>query len=165
MIVLSIVVFINLISLLSLIFFHISNSYSCFFSGERMAFISVFLTLPLSIILFKNQRKTLLLFLIITMCVAPFVTKNTRFDEIKNVIAQNEDKKTYFSEYFLSSINFNGMTEKLIKERPGMPLRVAKAVTLATVYALHADLVIEECKKEERFEDIIDEDVLYEENQ
>ena len=58
---------------------------SCFFSGERMAFISVFLTLPLSIILFKNQRKTLLLFLIITMCVAPFVTKNTRFDEIKNV--------------------------------------------------------------------------------
>ena len=57
------------------------------------------------------------------------------------------------------------MTEKLIKERPGMPLRVAKAVTLATVYALHADLVIEECKKEERFEDIIDEDVLYEENQ
>ena len=75
------------------------------------------------------------------------------------------DKKAYFSEYFLSSINFNGMTEKLIKERPGMPLRVAKAVTLATVYALHADLVIEECKKEERFEDIIDEDVLYEENQ
>ena len=50
------------------------------------------------------------------------------------------------------------MTEKLIKERPGMPLRVASII--ATVYALHADLVIEECKKEERFEDIIDEDVL-----
>ena len=62
---------------------------------------------------------------------------------------RKEDKKAYFSEYFLSSINFNGMTEKLIKERPGMPLRVAKAVTLATVYALHADLVIEECKKED----------------
>ena len=43
------------------------------------------------------------------------------------------------------------MTEKLINERPGMTLRVAKAITLATVYALHADLVIEECKKEERF--------------
>ena len=40
---------------------------------------------------------------------------------------RKEDKKAYFSEYFLSSINFNGMTEKLIKERPGMPLRVAKA--------------------------------------
>ena len=78
---------------------------------------------------------------------------------------RKEDKKAYFSEYFLSSINFNGMTEKLIKERPDMPLRLAKAVTLATVYALHADLVVEECKKEERFEDIIDEDVLYEENQ
>ena len=57
------------------------------------------------------------------------------------------------------------MIEKLIKERTSMPLRVAKAVTLATVYALHADLVIEECKKEDRFEDIIDEDVLYEKNQ
>ncbi len=57
------------------------------------------------------------------------------------------------------------MIEKLIKESPSMPLRVAKAVTLATVYALHADLVIEECKKEEQFEDIIDQDVLYEENQ
>ena len=78
---------------------------------------------------------------------------------------RKEDKKAIFSEYFLSSINFNGMTEKLIKERPGMPLRVAKAVTLATVYALHADLVIGECKKEERFEDIIDVDVMYEENQ
>ena len=54
------------------------------------------------------------------------------------------------------------MTDDSLK---GTPLRVAKAVTLATVYALHADLVIEECKKEERFEDIIDQDVLYEENQ
>ena len=78
---------------------------------------------------------------------------------------RKKDKKAYFSEYFLSSINFNGMTEKLIKERPGMPLRVAKAVTLATIYVLHADLVIEECKKEDRFDDIIDENVLYEENQ
>ena len=66
------------------------------------------------------------------------------------------------------------LTTSLLKEigedpsREGLlntPLRVAKAVTLATVYALHADLVIEECKKEDRFEDIIDEDVLYEENQ
>ena len=56
------------------------------------------------------------------------------------------------------------MTEKLIKECPSMPLRVAKAITLATIYRLHADLVIEECRKEERFEDIVDEDVLYEEN-
>ena len=78
---------------------------------------------------------------------------------------RKEKKKSYFSEYFLSSINFNGMTEKLIKESPDMPLRVAKAITLATVYALHADLVIEECKKEEHFEDIIDHDVLYEESQ
>ena len=31
-----------------------------------------------------------------------------------------------------------------------MPLRAAKAITLATVYSLHADLVIEECKSEER---------------
>ena len=77
---------------------------------------------------------------------------------------RKEGKKSYFSEYFLSSINFNGMTEKLIKERPDMPLRVAKAITLANIYALHADLVIEECKKEKQFEDIIDEDVLYEEN-
>ena len=72
---------------------------SCFFSGERMAFISVFLTIPLSIILYKNQQKTLLLFLIITICIAPFVTKNTRFDEIKNVITQKEDKKTYFQNF------------------------------------------------------------------
>ena len=86
--------------------------------------------------------------------------------EIKIItFPRKKEKKSYFSEYFLSSINFNGMTEKLIKERPGMPLRVAKAVTLATVYALHADLVIEECKREDRFEDIIDEDVLCEENQ
>ena len=76
---------------------------------------------------------------------------------------RKEDKKALFSEYFLSSINFNGMTEKLIKECPSMPLRVAKAITLATIYRLHADLVIEECRKEERFEDIVDEDVLYEE--
>ena len=86
--------------------------------------------------------------------------------EIKIItFPRKKEKKSYFSEYFLSSINFNGMTEKLIKERPDMPLRVAKAVTLATVYALHADLVIEECKKEDHFEDIIDEGVLYEENQ
>ena len=78
---------------------------------------------------------------------------------------RKEDKKAYFSQYFLSSINFDGMTEKLIKERPDMPLKVAKAITLATVYALYADLVIKECKKEEQFEDIIDEEVLYEENQ
>ena len=78
---------------------------------------------------------------------------------------RKEDKKAFFSEYFLSSINFNGMTEKLIKERPDMPLRVAKAITLANIYALHADLVIEECKKEEQFEDIIDQDDLHEETQ
>ena len=46
-----------------------------------------------------------------------------------------------------------------------MPLKVAKAITLATVYALHADLVIEECKKEEQFEDIIAQDDLHDETQ
>ena len=44
-----------------------------------------------------------------------------------------------------------------------MPLRAARAITLANVYAMHADLVIEECKKEESFEDIIDEGTLCEE--
>lgn len=85
--------------------------------------------------------------------------------EIKsNFFNKKEGKKPHFSEYFLSSINFNGMAEKLIKESPDMPLKVAKAVTLATIYAIHADLVIQECKKEDKFNDIIDEDVLYEEN-
>ena len=84
--------------------------------------------------------------------------------EIKIItFPRKKEKKSYFSEYFLSSINFNGMTEKLIKERPDMPLRAAKAITLATVYSLHADLVIEECKREERFADIIDDDAAYEE--
>ena len=73
------------------------------------------------------------------------------------------EKKPHFSEYFLSSINFNGMIEKLIKDSPDMPLRVARAITLANVYAMHADLVIEECKKEKSFEDIIEENVVYEE--
>ena len=76
---------------------------------------------------------------------------------------QKNEKKPHFSEYFLSSINFNGMIEKLIKDSPDMPLRVARAITLANVYAMHADLVIEECKKEESFEDIIDEGTLCEE--
>ena len=76
---------------------------------------------------------------------------------------QKNEKKPHFSEYFLSSINFNGMIEKLIKDSPDMPLRVARAITLASVYVMHADLVIEECKKEESFEDIIEENVVYEE--
>ena len=76
---------------------------------------------------------------------------------------EKNEKKSHFSEYFLSTINFNGMIEKLIKESPDMPLRVARAITLANVYAMHANLVIEECKKEESFEDIIEENVVYEE--
>ena len=76
---------------------------------------------------------------------------------------EKNEKKSHFSEYFLSSFNFNGMVEKLIKESPNMPLRAARAITLANVYAMHADLVIEECKKEESFEDIIDEGTLCEE--
>ena len=85
--------------------------------------------------------------------------------EFKSTIFSKKERETKFSEYFLLSINFDCLVEKLIRGNPEMPLRVAKAITLATIYKLHADLVTQECRKEEGFEDIVDEDFLYDENQ
>ena len=86
--------------------------------------------------------------------------------EFKSTIfSKKEREKPRFSEYFLLSINFDCLAEKLIRANPQMPLRVAKAITLATIYKLHADLVTQECRKEEGFEDIVDEDFLCDENQ
>ena len=90
---------------------------SCFFTGERMAFISVFLTIPLSIILFKNQRKVLLLFLTLTICFAPFAAKNTRFHEIKNIITQKDDEKSYF-------YNFKNNIYNILDKSGHLPLFV-----------------------------------------
>ena len=85
--------------------------YSCFITGERMAFISSLLTIPMCFIFFAEKRKFLLLFLILTIFLSQFALKNTRFEEIKNTMLKKGDNKSLvinFKQKFLTVLDQSG---------------------------------------------------------
>lgn len=85
--------------------------FSCFVTGERMAFISALLTIPLSFIFFKQKRKILLLILILTIFLSQLVLKNTRFEEISNAFLKKESNSNLilnYKENFLTVLDQSG---------------------------------------------------------
>ena len=82
-------------------------------------------------------------------------------------ITQKNDKNQPFSDCYLQTVNPWAISEKLLKDNPDMPLKVAKAMTFSIISNEYTRLVInEEHREQERnIENIIDGEGLYEEIQ
>ena len=76
-------------------------------------------------------------------------------------------KKQRFSDCYLQTVNPWAISEKLQKDNPDMPLKVAKVMTASIIANQYTQLVINEETKEQdqNIKDIIDGDRLYEEVQ
>ena len=81
-------------------------------------------------------------------------------------MSKNEEKQR-FSDCYLQTVNPWAISEKLQKDNPDMPLKVAKAMTASIIANQYTQLVINEETKEQdqNIKDIIDGDRLYEEVQ
>ena len=78
---------------------------------------------------------------------------------------QKNEKNQPFSDCYLQTVNPWAISEKLQKDNPDMPLKVAKAMTVAIIANQFTDLVIKEETKDQNIEDVIDGEKLYEEIQ
>ena len=80
---------------------------------------------------------------------------------------QKNEKNQRFSDCYLQTVNPWAISEKLQKDNPDMPLKVAKAMTVSIIANQYSELVINEEHKEQEqnIEDIIDGEGLYEEIQ
>ena len=81
-------------------------------------------------------------------------------------MSKNEEKQP-FSDCYLQTVNPWAISEKLQKDNPDMPLKVAKAMTFSIISNEYTRLVINEEHKEQEqnIENIIDGEGLYEEIQ
>ena len=79
----------------------------------------------------------------------------------------NNAKNHPFSDCYLQTVNPWAISEKLQKDNPDMPLKVAKAMTFSIISNEYTRLVINEEHKEQEqnIENIIDGEGLYEEIQ
>ena len=82
-------------------------------------------------------------------------------------IKQKNKENQHFSDCYLQTVNPWAISEKLLKDKPDMPLKVAKAMTFSIISNEYARLVINEEHKEQEqnIENIIDGEGLYEEIQ
>ena len=80
-------------------------------------------------------------------------------------VMQKNEKNQLFSDCYLQTVNPWAISEKLQKDNPDMPLKVAKAMTVAIIANQFTDLVIKEETKDQNIEDVIDGEKLYEEIQ
>ena len=86
----------------------------------------------------------------------------------KKLINMSKNKeKQRFSDCYLQTVNPWAISEKLQKDNPDMPLKVAKVMTASIIANQYTQLVINEETKEQdqNIKDIIDGDRLYEEVQ
>ena len=79
----------------------------------------------------------------------------------------NNEKNQHFSDCYLQTVNPWAISEKLLKDNPDMPLKVAKAMTFSIISNEYTRLVINEEHKEQEqnIENIVDGEGLYEEIQ
>ena len=86
--------------------------------------------------------------------------------KVEKLINMSKNKeKQRFSDCYLQTVNPWAISEKLQKDNPDMPLKVAKAMTVAIIANQFTDLVIKEETKDQNIEDVIDGEELYEEIQ
>ena len=80
------------------------------------------------------------------------------------MIQKNEENQP-FSDCYLQTVNPWAISEKLQKDNPDMPLKVAKAMTFSIISNEYTRLVINEEHKdqEQKIENTIDGKELYEE--
>ena len=80
---------------------------------------------------------------------------------------QKNEKNQPFSDCYLQTVNPWAISEKLQKDNPDMPLKVAKAMTFSIIANEYTRLVINEEHKEQEqnIENIVDGEGLYEEIQ
>ena len=80
---------------------------------------------------------------------------------------QKNEKNQPFSDCYLQTVNPWAISEKLQKDNPDMPLKVAKAMTFSIISNEYTRLVINEEHKEQEqnIENIVDGERLYEEIQ
>ena len=78
---------------------------------------------------------------------------------------QKNEKNQAFSDCYLQTVNPWAISEKLQKDNPDMPLKVAKAMTFSIISNEYTRLVINEEHKdqEQKIENTIDGEELYEE--
>ena len=86
--------------------------------------------------------------------------------KIKQIKQKNKENQP-FSDCYLQTVNPWAISEKLQKDNPDMPLKVAKAMTFSIISNEYTRLVINEEHKEQEqnIENIIDGEGLYEEIQ
>ena len=94
-----------------------------------------------------------------------FIFLRTMKDYKIKQIKQKNEKNQPFSDCYLQTVNPWAISEKLLKDNPDMPLKVAKAMTFSIISNEYTRLVInEEHKEQERnIENIIDGEELYQE--
>ena len=82
-------------------------------------------------------------------------------------VMQKNEKNQLFSDCYLQTVNPWAISEKLQKDNPDMPLKVAKAMTFSIISNEYTRLVINEEHKEQEqnIENIFDGEGLYEEIQ
>ena len=82
-------------------------------------------------------------------------------------VMQKNEKNQLFSDCYLQTVNPWAISEKLQKDNPDMPLKVAKAMTFSIISNEYTRLVINEERKEQEqnIENIVDGEGLYEEIQ
>ena len=86
--------------------------------------------------------------------------------KIKQIKQKNKENQP-FSDCYLQTVNPWAISEKLQKDNPDMPLKVAKAMTFSIISNEYTRLVINEEHKEQEqnIENIFDGEGLYEEIQ
>ena len=86
--------------------------------------------------------------------------------KIKQIKQKNKENQP-FSDCYLQTVNPWAISEKLQKDNPDMPLKVAKAMTFSIISNEYTRLVINEEHKEQEqnIENIVDGEELYEEIQ
>ena len=65
-------------------------------------------------------------------------------------IMLNNQQNQYFSDFYLQTVNPWAISEKLLKDNPDMPLKVAKALAFSQIADEYTRLVINEENKEQR---------------
>ena len=91
---------------------------------------------------------------------------NVMLIAVKLMIQKNL-KNQPFSDCYLQTVNPWAISEKLLKDNPDMPLKVAKAMTFSIISNEYTRLVINEehNEQEQNIENIVDGRGLYEEIQ
>ena len=68
----------------------------------------------------------------------------------------NNQQNQHFSDFYLQTVNPWAISEKLLKDNPDMPLKVAKAIAFSRIADEYSRLVIiEEHKEQEKNTDLL----------